>query len=1469
MFKRWIKYIFRFFIGIFILITLLLFVSGVLFMIPSVQTKAAKKAASYLSKEMQTEITIDKLQIAWNLDILVKNAVIEDQHGRQMIAIKQAFTHFPKYDIISRTLHFPYLTVDSAGVLIANYKDETHSNISFFTNFFKSDKPDKKGMDLHFRNVKMTNSNFEFLNERHPREEIAGVWNYSDIRFSDIQLKMQAMDISNGYLNMDIGFLSLKEYSGFVIDSLYGKISIGKDRIYSEKTWFVTPDGTDADFDFRFDFNNYKCFSSFYDSVCFNCSLRPSSVSVKDLKYFVKNFAEMKNDIIHLQANVNQPLSKLRIENINFSYKDSCLFKGDIITEGLPHAKQTIWEARLHQFALSTNSLNGFILPKGKVLNIPAAFKNLSLYNGILNFSGSFQDFVCDADLKSNAGDLQINGLLNGNSSEKKYQANFRVNELAVNKFTSSPVLEKLTANGFIQGSSNDIDEYHLHINTIYINGCPIHQCNVNGDMEDGRLTMIVQSDDRYLDASIKGFVDLLEENRPCYTTFNIKNVDLSALQLFRPDSNATLSMKGSLQMNLTSLEHMEGNASIENFVYREQDHSYPLHNVNVLLSQKEQETRMQFFSTPIRVFARGNIPLQQLSLYVKQWLHTYLPQTVNCQQQRLEKDSHYFDARIHIADKQDILNTLFPTVHCLEPVHLSADQNGLQLNAAALTLNKNLLQDLKAEVIAEKDTAKLQASCGQFIWNRNDSLSNLKNISFTGNCYRDTLPFRLSGEKNDGNSADITNLDLQGVLLTAKEHLDLMLDKGQLCFDKELFMLDSSNLIRFEKGNIQIKSLNFVSEKSSLAIQGNYSSHLPMNLNANINNLNLGELGWLMKPYKLEAEGIANGKLHLIRDNSFQFVSQLDISQFVFNEVFYDKMQLQTNWDDLSHRVAINVTVQTDTLPAINMTGDYNPQNRHIDLKGDIKKLDLKSLSPFLASFTTDVNGEASGKLQFAGPINAAIFTGDILIEKADLRIDYLQTYYHINRQPLAFTDSGFVFKQMHFTDDYGNRGELNGIVSHKHLKNWGVQLDVDMQHAMVLNTQYKDNDLFYGRAFVSGRVHLSQSGNLFNVTGDARTESPTFIVLSLTRNTNVRMQNNYIVFEKPYTFEEDEKEEDQTKSSRKKSITRLMLNLSATPDAMVRVNLDPSIGCSIEGGGNGNLRLEINDKQKFEIYGSYTLSEGMVNLALGNILTRSLKLENGSYLSWNGRPDNGQMDVKATYTTKTSISSLLNESATSSYRTIPITTCLNLNGNLLNPDFDFNIRMDDVDESIQSVVYNVLDTTNKDEMLQQAFSLLLTGRLSVGENRAESVNYGIGYSLSEFSSYYLQKMISSLTDKVNLGFQYIQGDGTSIADEYNVQISTNLMENRLSIQGNLNIYGDNDGMLEQQAVAGNVVGDIIFEYKITKDGSLRIKAFNMANYYDVLSSAYSDVPYYQGVGVAFSKDFNHLKDLFHKKNK
>ena len=58
----------------------------------------------------------------------------------------------------------------------------------------------------------------------------------------------------------------------------------------------------------------------------------------------------------------------------------------------------------------------------------------------------------------------------------------------------------------------------------------------------------------------------------------------------------------------------------------------------------------------------------------------------------------------------------------------------------------------------------------------------------------------------------------------------------------------------------------------------------------------------------------------------------------------------------------------------------------------------------------------------------------------------------------------------------------------------------------------------------------------------------------------------------------------------------------------------------------------------------------------------------------------------------------------------------------------------------------------------------------------------------------------------------------------------------------------------------------DVVGEVKITDDGAVRIKVFNRSNQYLLVTN---DVPYTQGVGIFYRKEFDVFDDLRKERKK
>ena len=126
---------------------------------------------------------------------------------------------------------------------------------------------------------------------------------------------------------------------------------------------------------------------------------------------------------------------------------------------------------------------------------------------------------------------------------------------------------------------------------------------------------------------------------------------------------------------------------------------------------------------------------------------------------------------------------------------------------------------------------------------------------------------------------------------------------------------------------------------------------------------------------------------------------------------------------------------------------------------------------------------------------------------------------------------------------------------------------------------------------------------------------------------------------------------------------------------------------------------------------------------------------------------------------------------------------------------------------------------------------------------------------------------MLSKISKNVNVGFNYQRSAGTTVPQQVDVAVSTSLFGDRLLVDGlfGVNSYSSqNTGTSNQQV--STIVGDINIEYLLTRNGRLRVKAFNRTNTIDLLTN---NAPYTQGMGISFQRDFNNVADLFRSNKK
>ena len=129
------------------------------------------------------------------------------------------------------------------------------------------------------------------------------------------------------------------------------------------------------------------------------------------------------------------------------------------------------------------------------------------------------------------------------------------------------------------------------------------------------------------------------------------------------------------------------------------------------------------------------------------------------------------------------------------------------------------------------------------------------------------------------------------------------------------------------------------------------------------------------------------------------------------------------------------------------------------------------------------------------------------------------------------------------------------------------------------------------------------------------------------------------------------------------------------------------------------------------------------------------------------------------------------------------------------------------------------------------------------------------------------LSSWLSQISKDFDVGVRYTPEDNIT-AEELEVALSTQLFDDRLTIEGNLGMYTGSRN--EVVTGANSIVGDVDITLKLTN--RLSLKAYNHSNinsnYYSYSYEAYSD--YTQGIGISYSQSFDSIKEIFARnKNK
>ncbi len=531
-----------------------------------------------------------------------------------------------------------------------------------------------------------------------------------------------------------------------------------------------------------------------------------------------------------------------------------------------------------------------------------------------------------------------------------------------------------------------------------------------------------------------------------------------------------------------------------------------------------------------------------------------------------------------------------------------------------------------------------------------------------------------------------------------------------------------------------------------------------------------------------------------------------------------------------------------------------------------DAQKVNIAFMKPFVEAFCSDLKGIASGKCKLYGNFSDIDLVGDLKADTLSMKLDFTNTWYHAGNDSV-FLGKGLIdIPPLTLYDDEGHSAEFSGWLRHRyfHEPEFGFRLR-DAKSLLCYDTNEKINPLWYGTIYGTGHAQINGRPGLIDIEMNMTTNegSKFYYVISDAEDVD---QSSFLTFtdkrkekleaEKVDTIPEYLLKFQKQKEQMEEGSSNVILSLkgTVTNDALVTLVMDPKAGDKIITRGQGALQMDYNlASNDLRMIGTYVLDEGNYNFTLQDIIIKNFNIKRGSLIKFDGDPMNAILDITATYRVNTNLTDLDKSFANDkelNRTNVPVDAVLMVDGPMTHPDITFDLDLPSLTSDVERKVKSIVSTN--DMMNRQIIYLLALNRFYTPEYTGGESSSGAEWSsmASSTISSQLSNILSQMTDKLDVApsFRSDKGDFTDM--EFDLALSSRLLNNRLLINGNF-------GYRDKTTSNTQFVGDFDIEYLLSKNGNLRLKAynhFNDQNYY--LRSALTT----QGVGVVFQKDFDRL---------
>ncbi|MEP0714101.1 MAG: translocation/assembly module TamB domain-containing protein, partial [Algoriphagus sp.] len=1403
--------------------------------IPWVQNQAISTVSGILNKNSTFTTNIGRIQLTWWDALELDDVVILDHRDSMMISAKKIHADFELLALIPPgTTTINAVRMENAKLHMLTHAGDSAMNINIWVdelaNMFSTSSKSSSPTQLQINTVELRNSEIFLVNEI--TDAITKGLDYTKLRFSDITLNATDFYLDGPEIGVNIKILTGKELtSGLEIKELKTKLTYAREFLEFDRLSLKSTNSHIKNF-LRFEYATPAAFANFVEEVVLITSLDETKIDLRDLKLFAPALPDIADEI-YLSGTVSGPVSDLRSDELLIRLGEKTAIFGAFRLDGLPAIEDTY---------INLSLKNSTVLARDLAPYLPADIsKQINKFNLIrltADFAGYLNRFDTNGEFKTSIGNItgrvnfdRVDGLPTTVSNISTQNLDLGV--IAENR----DLLQKLTLKGRVNTTGNSLEnlliDVDADVSAFGVQGYVYSNIKTDAtyglDLFKGNLAI----NDPNLKINANGELNLRESTDSVRMSLQIDTAFLDQLNL---TEKATF-ISGNLDIDVKGIEldDIQGIARFRNIKVGYEDRFLDVGNFNFQSLFAGGTRTMSINSDYLVAAASGQFNLEQMGRDLDILLQQYVAIILNEEQPIADLERNFSEN--YNLDLNLRLIHINPIVQLFEP-NLSLSRN-MVLEGAFYQTQENTVFNFFTSI----DTLKYKNNTAQQV-NIDFNTSKLINSP-------DILAsfYVFSKTQALGSSLEFTNFGFEAIWDRDEMDIDFTLDQDstqssarvnatarfsalntQLAFepsslkvlDRE-WKFDSLNLITITPGLIQVDSLRLFNENQSISLQGKASAQPDDQLSLAVNNVNIDLLNTL---FPQDFDGTANGLIsveHLLEKASME--GEFSLSDFAINKFPIGDMSATAELE--SGRMNLSLTNVNQGKKTIDLSGYMLMENQELNMEAILNDASLVILEPFLSNYLSDMDGTIAGNIDVRGTMASPQVDGIGKLNDGRLTVNYLKTTYLLNGN-LLFRPNQVSLQQLVLNDLYGNRATLTGGINHQGFKDIRLDIRSNLNNLQVMNTTDKDNETFYGTAFVSGTAEVIGTTKNMDINARVTSEPNTRIYIPL-RSSNTQAQEDYIHM---INIQDTVRIKQIAEEVNRLEIENVRMNfvLDLTPDAYAEIIIDPQTEEGISGRGRGVLTMNVDTQGNFTLNGTYEITEGMYNFSLYNVLKKQFSIKPGGRISWYGDPYQGIMDISAEYTESVSLQPLLanitttdNQSSTSSRR-YPVKVLLNLDGELLSPAISFGFDFSEFPSSgeIQTTIssFQTKIAADEQEMNRQVFSVIMTRSFSP-EGQFSGVST-ISSSLGQLLSSQLNSFLGQVDKNLEVDLDVASLDQNAL-ETFQLSVAYTFLDGRLRVSRDGG-FTNNQG----NASASSIIGDWQAEYLLTEDGVYRIRIFN-----------------------------------------